>query len=105
MNCSVCDHPLIDHGYDLDTNPCNCCTGKPEKSERNLPRGFVACTDFPDYMVNKYGTVKYIPTGKFCLLVRLSKTGEALINLRRDGKTFVRSAQELRDKEFSKEIA
>jgi hypothetical protein len=112
MNCTVCDHPLIDHGYDPESS-CDCCSGRSYVSEKvlevvkesikptkKLPKGFVVCEEYPDYIVNRHGAVKHIPTGKFCFLVRIGVTGDPLIQVSKDGKTHVVSAQELRMKAF-----
>lgn len=69
------------------------------KDPRVLP-GYRLVDEFPDYMVNNQATVRHIQTQRYCMLVRVSKTGGAMINLRKDGKTFTRAAQELRDKAF-----
>lgn len=115
--CELCDHALIDHG-DYPEDPCDCCSGRtwlktqpssgyPKEEEKRsgrddgrIPRGFVIVKEFPDYMISKQGTVKHIPTGKFCFLVRISATGGAMISLRKNGKTHTKSVQELRARAF-----
>ena len=63
-------------------------------------KGFRVIEKYPDYMVNVQATVRYIPTGKLCLLARVSKTGGAMIMLYKDGKNHIVAAQDLRDQAF-----
>lgn len=74
-----------------------------KRPRRSLPRGFVVVEEFPDYMIDKTGQVRHIETKKLCWLARLSKTGEALITLRKDDASFVRSVQKLRAIAFPEE--
>ena len=69
-------------------------------ADPRIEKGFRVVPGFPDYMVNLKATVKHIPTGKYCFLVRVSPSGGAMINVRRDGKTFTRAAQQIRDLAF-----
>ena len=83
---------------------CNKDLHRCEKAKNpRLPRGFRVIPDFPDYMVNNQATVLHISSGKYCMLVRVSKQGGAMINLRRDGKTFTRAAQDLRKAAFGEQ--
>lgn len=116
MNCEVCNHPLIDHG-DYPEDPCDCCSGrawlkvndkKPEYKNTGrgkIPRKFVVCAEFPDYAVSKTGAVIHIESGKLCSLLRLTENGEALVGLRKNGRTYPRSAQSLRAKAFPNRIS
>lgn len=70
-----------------------------EKDPRIIP-GYRAVADFPDYMVNNQATVRHIQSQRYCMLVRVSKSGGAMINLVKDGKKYTKAAQELRDKAF-----
>lgn len=75
---------------------------KKDKDNRIVP-GYRVCAEFPDYMVNKQATVRHILTQRYCMLVRVSKTGGAMINLQKNGKKFTKAAQELRDAAFPDE--
>jgi hypothetical protein len=69
--------------------------------DKRLPPGYRVVKDFPDYMVNNQASVRHIPSLRYCMLVRVSKTGGAMINLRKDGKTYTKAAQEIRDAAFN----
>ena len=115
MNCESCGHPLIDHG-DYPEEQCDCCSGRlwlkvNDKKEElvntgrgRIPRKFVVCEEFPDYAVSKTGAVIHIETGRLCTFFRLRADGQAIIGLRRNGKTYPRSVQELRAKAFPNRI-
>jgi len=80
----------------------NCNRVQEKLKDIRIPPGYRVVDEFPDYMVNKQATVRYIAGAqRYCMLVRVSKTGGAMINLRKDGKTYTRAAQEVRDKAFS----
>lgn len=68
---------------------------------KGLLPGYRVIPEFPEYMVNKQASVRYIRTQKYCILVRVSSNGGAMINVLRDGKKYTRSAQELRDSAFA----
>lgn len=84
---------------------CAFCGKSMHKCEANRdPRilpGYRVIEEFPDYMINKQATVRHIPSQRYCMLVRVSKTGGAMINLRKNGKPYTRAAQELRDVTFN----
>jgi len=84
--CAMCGTPLHD---------CQAI----KKDPRIIP-GYRAVADFPDYMVNNQATVRHIQSQRYCMLVRVSKSGGAMINLVKDGKKYTKAAQELRDKAF-----
>lgn len=69
------------------------------QDKRILP-GYRVVEEFPDYMVNNQATVRHIDSQRYCMLVRVTKTNGALINLQKDGKKYTRVAQDLRDKAF-----
>lgn len=69
-------------------------------SNLRLARGYRTIPGFSDYMVNSQCTVRHIQTGRYCMLVRVSKQGGAMINLRKDGKTYTRAAQDLKKEAF-----
>ena len=96
MNCTICDHPLIDHGYG-ENDACDCCAGRVWKNDSN-PRELVVTKGQSDPGLPK--GFKHIASRKFCFLVRINTQGEALIHLRKDGKTHVKSVQKLRSKAF-----
>ena len=66
-----------------------------------IPPGYRVVPDFPDYMVNKQATVRHIKSQRYCMLMRVSKHGGAIINVLRDGKKYARAAQDLRDSAFA----
>lgn len=65
-----------------------------------ITKGFRQIPSFPDYMVNSQATVRHIESGRYCLFVRVSKTGGAMINLSQDGNRHTKAAQDLRDEAF-----
>jgi hypothetical protein len=77
------------------------CTAESKKPDSRLPPGYRVVKEFPDYMVNNQASVRHIPSQRYCMLVRVSKTGGAMINLRKDGKTYTKAAQEIRDAAFT----
>lgn len=117
-DCKSCNHPLIDHG-DYPEEPCECCSGriwqksndhelKPigpsgRKDGRIQPK-FRQIPDFPDYMINRQGCVKHIATGKYCMFLRLTSTGGAMIALQKNGKSHNKVVQELLEKTFPARI-
>ena len=119
-DCQACGHPLINHG-DFPEDPCDCCSGRIwEKAQPNLhkihepgPKGrrdgrilpkFRQIPDFPDYMINRQGCVKHIPTGKYCLFLRLTSSGGAIISLQQNGRAKNITVQELILKTFPAKI-
>lgn len=76
----------------------NCPKKVPE-----IPSGYRIVPEFPDYIVNRNATVKYLKTLRYCMLMRVSKQGGAMISLLRDGKKHTRAAQDLRDSAFPPE--
>lgn len=112
-DCKACNHPLIDHG-DFPEDPCDCCSGRiwskinqkpsdhiiPEtgpkgrRDGRILPK-FRQIPDFPDYMINRQGCVKHIATGKYCLFLRLTSSGGAMLSLQQNGRAQNITVQEL----------
>jgi hypothetical protein len=52
-------------------------------------------------MVNKQATVRHIKSQRYCMLMRVTKEGGAMISLLRDGKKYTKAAQELRDLAFN----
>ena len=121
-DCKACNHPLIDHG-DFPEDPCDCCSGRiwskinqkpsdhvlPEpgpkgrRDGRILPK-FRQIPDFPDYMINRQGCVKHIATGKYCLFLRLTSSGGAMISLQQNGRARNITIQELLVKTFPARI-
>lgn len=73
------------------------------KSDPRLIPGYRVVPEFPDYMVNKQGTVRHIQSQRYCILVRVSKSGGAMVPVLKNGKKFTRAAQELRDSAFANE--
>lgn len=73
---------------------------KNKKDLRILP-GYRVIEEFPDYMVNSQATVRHIQSQRYCMLVRVSKQGGAMINLQKAGKKYTRAAQDLRDRAFN----
>lgn len=74
--------------------------GEPEdqKSGRRdgrIPVKFRVIPGYPEYMINRQGTVKHIETNRFCLFMRLSDSGGALISIRKNGRSKVVAVQEL----------
>ncbi len=84
--CAYCNEPLH-----------KCLADK-----RVLP-GYRVVPEFPDYMVNKQATVRHIRTQRYCMLMRVTKNGGAMINVMKDGKKYTRPAQDLRDSAFPTE--
>lgn len=82
--CAYCDESW--HKCEVDT--------------RLLP-GYRLVPGFPDYMVNKQATVRHIKSQRYCMLMRVTKEGGAMISLLRDGKKYTKAAQELRDLAFN----
>lgn len=74
---------------------------KAVKSDPRLIPGYRVVPEFPDYMVNKQATVRHIQSQRYCMLVRVSKSGGAMVPLQKNGKKFTRAAQELRDSAFA----
>jgi len=72
-----------------------------KKTDNKIQRGYKVIPEFPDYMVNNQATVRHILTGRYCMLVRVSKQGGAMINVRKDGKIYTRAAQDLRKQAFN----
>lgn len=70
------------------------------KSDPRIISGYRVVPGFPDYMVNKQATVRHIQSQRYCMLVRVSKSGGAMIPLQQNGKKYTRAAQELRDAAF-----
>lgn len=64
------------------------------------PKGWVIVDEFPDYLINRHGTVKHKETGRLCMFVRLTSGGHALINLSKDGKVYTRSPEAMRNAAF-----
>lgn len=90
-------------GKDMDICAyCNDTIHKCEADSRVLP-GYRIVPDFPDYMVNKQATVRHIRTQRYCMLMRVTKQGGAMINVTKNGKKFTRAAQDLRDSAFPDE--
>ena len=79
---------------------CNENLHKCEADTRVLP-GYRVVPGFPDYMVNKQATVRHIKSQRYCMLMRVSKTGGAMISLLKDGKKYTKAAQELKDLAFN----
>ena len=122
-DCKTCNHPLIDHG-DFPEDPCDCCSGRiwakanpalgsHEEVEKTGPKGrrdgrilpkFRQIPDFPDYMINRQGCVKHIATGKYCLFLRLTSSGGAMISLQQNGRARNMTIQELLAKTFPAKI-
>lgn len=123
MNCENCGHPLIDHG-DYPELECDCCSGrvwvpaKPKtttleekldeavvrkhgpKKDPRIPIKFRAIPGFPDYMINRQGSVKHIETGRYCLFLRLTASGGVMIMIQKNGKPQHITVQELLAKAF-----
>lgn len=74
------------------------------KSDPRIIPGYRVVPDFPDYMVNKQATVRHIKSQRYCMLVRVSKSGGAMVPLIKNGKKFTKAAQELRDSAFADEL-
>ena len=90
-------------GKDMDICAyCNEFLHKCEADTRVLP-GYRVVPEFPDYMVNKQATVRHIKSQRYCMLMRVSKTGGAMLSLLKDGKKFTRAAQQLRDAAWPEE--
>lgn len=83
--CAMCGEDL--HKCEAQINPL-------------IPRGYRVVDEFPDYMVNSQATVRHIKTNRYCMLVRVSKSGGAMINLIKNGKKYTKAAQEIRDAAF-----
>lgn len=125
-HCTICKHPLIEHG-DYPEEECDCCSGRgwknktitPEEPEDaniwfkevpdftksgrrdgRIPPKFRVIPGYPDYMINRQGTVKHIATDRFCLFMRLSESGGALISIRKNGTSKVVAVQELLSRAF-----
>ena len=115
-DCKSCNHPLINHG-DFPEDPCDCWSGRIwEKAHPDLhtiqksgPKGrrdgriqnkFRQIPDFPEYMINRQGCVKYIATGQYCLFLRLTSSGGAMISLQQNGRAVPITVQELVAKTF-----
>jgi len=79
---------------------CNEPLHKCLADQRVLP-GYRVIPEFPDYMVNKQATVRHIKSQRYCMLMRVTKQGGAMINVLKDGKKFTRAAQDLRDSAFA----
>jgi hypothetical protein len=77
------------------------CEKAVTQADARIMRGYKVIPEFPDYMVNNQATVRHISSERLCLLVRVSKSGGAMINLRKNGKPYTRAAQDLRDQAFS----
>jgi hypothetical protein len=65
-----------------------------------LPKGFRVIPEYPDYMVNSHCTVKHISTNRYCLFMRLSKTGGAMVLVKKDGRPHTVAAQDLKRMAF-----
>lgn len=89
--CTVC-------GKNKDI--CAYCNTEWHKCSNKIPSGFRIIPEFPEYMVNNQATVRHIPTGRYCMFIRVSKTGGAMIMLMKDGKRFTRAAQDLKEAAF-----
>jgi hypothetical protein len=74
------------------------------KSDLRLIPGYRVVPEFPEYMVNKQATVRHIQSQRYCMLVRVSKSGGAMVPLQKNGKKYTRAAQELRDSAFADEL-
>lgn len=94
--CSTCDETIDVCAY-CNENLHTCLV----EVDSRIPPGYRVIPDFPDYMVNKQATIKHIKTQRYCMLLRVSKQGGAMINVQKDGKKFTRAAQDLRDSVFS----
>jgi hypothetical protein len=83
-------------------DPMHICAQSPVVSSGpQIPRGYRQVPGFPEYMVNNQCTVRHIATGKYCMLVRVSKQGGAMVHLRSNGRKYTKAAQELREQAFS----
>ena len=96
----------IDCGEKMDmcaycNEPVHECVRVAKKSP--LLPGYREVPGFPDFMVNKQATVRHIRTQRYCFLLRVSKTGGAMINVVNNGKKYMRAAQDLRDLAFPNE--
>ena len=76
---------------------------KGRRDGRILPK-FRQVPDFPDYMINRQGCVKHIATGKYCLFLRLTSSGGAMISLPQNGRAKNITVQELLVKTFPARI-
>lgn len=92
--CQRCSKPMDICAY------CNDPIHKCAADDRVLP-GYRVVPEFPDYMVNKQATVRHIKSQRYCMLMRVTKQGGAMITLLKDGKKFTRAAQDLRDSVFA----
>ena len=79
------------------------CKAVKTKADPRVIPGYRVVPDFPDYMVNKQATVRHIQSQRYCMLVRVSKSGGAMVPLLKNGKKYTRAAQELRDSAFADE--
>lgn len=75
------------------------------KADSRVIPGYRVVPEFPDYMVNKQATVRHIQSQRYCMLVRVSKSGGAMVPLQKNGKKYTRAAQELRDSAFADDTA
>lgn len=75
-----------------------------KSTEGKIPRGFRVIPEFPEYMVNSQCTVRHIISGRYCMLVRVSKQGGAMITVYKNNKAYTRAAQELRSQAFDEQI-
>lgn len=94
---------LICHNCGENMDVCAYCNEPIHKCKNSLLPGYRVIPEFPDYMVSKQAAVRHIRSQRYCMLMRVSKTGGAMIHLVKDGKKYTRAAQELRDSAFPEE--
>lgn len=96
VSCQKCGKVVYVCAY------CNEDLHKCEAVDKRLLPGYRVVPGFPDFMVNKQAAVRHIKTRNYCGLIRVTKgeEGGAMINVVKDGKTYTRAAQVLRDLAF-----
>lgn len=69
-----------------------------------IGRSYTQMEDYPEYCIDRVGSIRAIRSGSYVKTVRISQSGHELVNLKREGKTFTESRRNLVEKVFGKSI-